>query len=80
MKTLIIGLPGKVCDHHQAHIPIELSKVLVNKRKLGWLITAVFCLMNFAVSIGASIFTPGIGFISYSFGVSTVVATLGLSL
>ncbi|KAH8155203.1 uncharacterized protein LAJ45_00212 [Morchella importuna] len=47
--------------------------------KKRWLITTVFCLMNFAVSIGASIFTPGIGFISYSFGVSTVVATLGLS-
>ncbi|KAL0638206.1 hypothetical protein Q9L58_002822 [Maublancomyces gigas] len=48
-----------------------------NKRK--WLVTIVFCLNNFMVSVGASIFTPAIGLIAHTFDVTIVVATLGLS-
>lgn len=49
-------------------------------RRTEWLITIVFCLNNFMVSVGASIFTPGIGVIAHTFDVTIVVATLGLSL
>lgn len=48
--------------------------------RVEWLVTIVFCLNNFMVSVGASIFTPAIGLIAHTFDVTIVVATLGLSL
>ncbi|PVH88930.1 MFS general substrate transporter [Cadophora sp. DSE1049] len=47
-------------------------------RKL--LITFQICILNFGIYIGSSIYTPGEHSIMEEFGVSEVVATLGLSL
>lgn len=47
-------------------------------RKL--LVTSLICILNFGIYIGSSIYTPGEQDIMEEFGVSEVVATLGLSL
>lgn len=47
-------------------------------RKL--LVTFLICILNFGIYIGSSIYTPGEQDIMEEFGVSEVVATLGLSL
>ncbi|EKM57364.1 uncharacterized protein PHACADRAFT_93065 [Phanerochaete carnosa HHB-10118-sp] len=43
-------------------------------------ITFQICLLTFSVYIGSAIYSPGIGGISDQFGVSSVAATLGLTL
>jgi DHA1 family multidrug resistance protein-like MFS transporter len=42
--------------------------------------TFQICILNFGIYIGSSIYTPGEEDIMEEFGVSEVVATLGLSL
>ncbi|KAI9746350.1 MAG: hypothetical protein M1818_000062 [Claussenomyces sp. TS43310] len=49
-----------------------------NSRKL--LVTALICILNFAVYVGSAIYTPGEESIMEEFGVNEIVATLGLSL
>ncbi|KAI5780430.1 major facilitator superfamily domain-containing protein [Geopyxis carbonaria] len=45
-----------------------------------WLFTLIICLNSFVVSMGSSIFTPGIPGIAATFNATTVVATLGFSM
>lgn len=48
----------------------------------GWkvLIAAQVCLLNFVVYIASSLYVPGEPSLEKDFGVSEIVATLGLSL
>lgn len=43
-------------------------------------VTSEICLLTFSVYIGSAIFTPGIPTLMEEFGISEVVATLGLTL
>ena len=43
-------------------------------------VTSEICLLTFSVYIGSAIFTPGIPTLIKEFGISEVVATLGLTL